>query len=368
MATRPLELDFAKHQFKADGPEELAKLTELLKLTGYQAPPAQGPYGAATPLPMPLTPARPMPKSPLFSEVVNKFFAAKNTLTQSTEIDYRSTAKHFIRVVGDPEVNEVGDHEISTFMESMAKQATTPRTVDKKIGAIRALLNFAIAQKLRQVESNPAAERNLLSKRQRKQGGQNPFELDQLRAVFGCDEFREKAFAEPGFYLVEMLCMSTGGRITALTQIQPHHMRKTVDEQPYIHIESDKTDAGARNIPVPLVLWNRVRDHLVKHGSFGYKLRADGKGASDAVRKDLDTHCALIGFGDERLSSHSLRKTFNDLLKKGRVPIEARCQVLGHEFENVNNSIYSTPYSIDELAVMVEPVQLRLLTAVNFVG
>ena len=41
-------------------------------------------------------------------------------------------------------------------------------------------------------------------------------------------------------------------------------------------------------------------------------------------------------------------------MKKYSVSVEARCQILGHEFDNVNSEIYSNNYSVDKLAEMTE--------------
>lgn len=362
MATiRPLELNFGTHQFKADGPEELAELKEILRMTGYQAPSLAGHTSGAAPA----VPA--IPSSMTITALVDNFFLQLNTLSAATERDYRSTVKHFVSVVGDLPINTIDGDHITVFMDAMAKLKTTPRTTDKKVGAIRALLNYAITKQLRKVAGNPAADRNLLTKKQKNAGGQKPFEIDQLKLVFACPEFRELALTEPAFYLVMMLAISSGGRITALTQIKPPHLRRTELGQPYIYIAKDKTPAGTRNVPVPEDLFQRIQEYLEVHKTFGYVVRTDGKGTSDKIRKRMDKHMADIKFEGEKLSSHSIRKTLNDYLKKQKVPIEARCQFVGHDINDINETIYSTKYSIDELAEFVVPVESRLLKSLEFV-
>ena len=36
-------------------------------------------------------------------------------------------------------------------------------------------------------------------------------------------------------------------------------------------------------------------------------------------------------------------------MKKRRVEVEARCQMLGHEFDNVNSNIYSSEFTVEYL-------------------
>ncbi|MGF6524774.1 site-specific integrase [Variovorax sp. PvP013] len=107
-------------------------------------------------------------------------------------------------------------------------------------------------------------------------------------------------------------------------------------------------------------------EFIKSSGGFGFVVRPDGKGASDPVRKLLDAHKNAIGYEGEKQTFHSLRKTFNTYLQHNKVPLEARCQIIGHELNHVNVQVYGKDYSLDELAEMVVPCQRGLLKIIGF--
>ena len=47
---------------------------------------------------------------------------------------------------------------------------------------------------------------------------------------------------------------------------------------------------------------------------------------------------------------------------KNGIEFEPRCQVIRHEIESVNIATYSKKYSADELANLITPLQIKILT------
>lgn len=69
--------------------------------------------------------------------------------------------------------------------------AIPPRTIDSKVGSLRALLNFAIKQgKIH--GKNPAERLNLLTKKQKSSGGFGIFDRDEIIRIFDSEYFREQ--------------------------------------------------------------------------------------------------------------------------------------------------------------------------------
>lgn len=92
----------------------------------------------------------------------------------------------------------------------------------------------------------------------------------------------------------------------------------------------------------------------------------EGKGTGNAVGKKFKRHLDLLNINRDKLVFHSLRKFFNEFMKNESIQIEARCQMLGHELDNVNVSTYAREYSIDDLAKLVNPAQLKILELIKF--
>jgi integrase len=311
-------------------------------------------------------------KGPAYSVVFADFVKLKPKLSKGTTRDYGDTVSEFETFAGKPTISQISEKTITDYMRWLAVKGNTEPTIDKKIGALRALFNFGKKQKIVTGE-NFAADRNLQTRAEKNAGGHKFYELDEVKEVMGCQQFQQLAQTEPGFYLVVVGALISGIRITALATLQAKHFRKTVEGRPYISVEQDKTDAGTRKVPMPDALWQQMKDHLEQHGGFGFEVREDGAGASDPVRKILNVHLQAIGAKDRGFTVHGLRKTLNQCLIDDEVHFEERCQFLGHEIDHVNLSVYGKgarkeKKSIDKIAQIVRPTQDRLLRLIGYVG
>lgn len=294
-----------------------------------------------------------------------KFKNLKKGLSAGTVTDYDATIKQFDEWAGQPPMVEVDDNQITAFMEWLAERGNTERTIDKKIGTLRALFNFAIKHKYF-IGENPAAERNLLTRKQKNSGGLNFYKLEDVKQMFDCEAFRTLATTEPAFYLVMLAGLITGIRVSALAALKATDLRVSMDGDPFIRVKKDKTAAGTRDVPIPPALHSRVKTFLQDAGSFGFTARKDGKGASDPIRKLLVEHMKAVGMSDEELTFHGLRKTLNNYFMREQVPFEARCQFMGHEVDHVNVAVYGKSYELVELAALVRPSQEKLLNLIGF--
>lgn len=300
------------------------------------------------------------------SDVLGKFKVLRKGLSEGTITDYEATVKQFNEWAMTPHMIEIDGDQITAYMEWLAERGNTERTIDKKVGTLRALFNFAIKHKYF-VGDNPAAERNLLTRKQKNAGGLNFYKLEDVKQMYDCDEFRALATTEPAFHLMMVSGLITGVRVSALAAITPADMKITLDGDHYVRVKKDKTAAGTRDVPIPERLHTRLKTFLQEHGGFGFTARTGGKGASDPVRKLLNGHMDAVGMGDEDLTFHGLRKTLNNFFIRQGVSFEARCQFMGHEIDHVNVAVYGQKFDLHELAGMVLPSQEKLLTLIGFV-
>ena len=86
-----------------------------------------------------------------------------------------------------------------------------------------------------------------------------------------------------------------------------------------------------------------------------------GKGSGNAVGQKFGRHLDKIGIDNDQLVFHSLRKFFNDYCLKNGVAFEPRCQIMGHEIENVNVGIYTNKFTLEQVEEIFSPVQKRIL-------
>ena len=299
------------------------------------------------------------------SDVLGKFKSLKKSLSEGTMTDYDATVKQFDEWSEKPALDEIDGEKITAYMERLSERGNSERTIDKKIGTLRALFNFAIKHKY-YIGENPAAERNLLTRKQKNSGGLNFFKLEDIKQMFDCEAFRQLATADPAFYLITVTGLITGIRVSALAALKSTDLRINLDGDPYIRVKKDKTAAGTRDVPIPVILHRRLKTFLENAGGFGFTARKDGKGASDPIRKLLNEHLEAVGMGDEELTFHGLRKTLNNFFIREKVEFEARCQFMGHEVDHVNVAVYGTAFDVHELAAKVLPSQEKMLALIGF--
>jgi integrase len=309
-------------------------------------------------------------KGPTFSVVYADFAKLNPNASKGTKRDYEDTVNEFEKFAGKLTISKICARNITDYMKWLASKGNAEPTIDKKIGALRALFNFGKKQSIITGE-NFAAGRNLQSRKEKNAGGHKFYELDEIKEVMACPQFHQLAQTEPNFRLVAIAALITGIRITALATLGPADFRKTVEDRPYISVGKDKTDAGIRKVPIPEALWRELKDYLDQHGSFGFKVRKDGAGASDPVRKILNEHLVAIGAEGRGFTLHGLRKSLNQCFIEDEVSFEARCQFLGHDIDHVNLSVYGKgaakeKMSVDKLANKVRPTQDRLMRLIGF--
>ncbi len=91
-----------------------------------------------------------------------------------------------------------------------------------------------------------------------------------------------------------------------------------------------------------------------------------GKGSGNAVSQKFQRHLKAIKVARPKLVFHSIRKFINDHAMKSKMQMEPRCQVFGHEIENVNVKLYTEIYTIEEIADLLVPIQENLLATINW--
>lgn len=342
------EIDLGRGVLKADGPEDHKRMMQALKAMPKPAAPAV--TSTAHPV---------MPPSTLtLRTLMEKFFSFRDHLSEATRIDYGTNVEEFDKFYPGLTLDQITDEVITEYIEKLKAKGNTGKTADKKIACVRSMFNFAIKQKLFK-GVNPASDRRLAPKNS-SESGQKPFLENDLKAIFGRDEFKAFKKTEPNFYLVLRLGLITGMRVSSAASLQAWQLKITIDGTHYIDIDDDKTKSGRRDVPIPKGVWTEIKNYLDEHENFGITERK-GKGYSDEIRKFFDKYLASIGYQGKKLSYHSFRKTFNALMKRKKIPLEMRSEFIGHKVEGVNAEVYSPIFSVDELGTDITPIQKKLL-------
>ena len=356
--------------FKSDGTEQdnnaLIKAIQALQAQPISYPvqtPTQAPTQAPTQTPKQAIQAS---KQLKVSEVLNKMLTLRK-FDVRTKQQYTTNIKEFADFVNDVSVQEITVNEITEFQEHLIKKSKNSyRTIHNKITVLRSLFNFAIERGY-YFYVNPCQGIKVLTPQQLKKSQYDIFTTQEIITVLSSPEFQREKVRDPDFYYCCLLSLITTLRAGEVSALKKNNILKE-DGITYIKLFNSKTSAGRREVPLPD--FPIIDDFLeyVKHSKepdnkiFHYNER-DGKGAGNAVGKKLKRLLLkLPAINKERkLVFHSLRKYFNDYMKKNKVMEEMRNQVMGHENSSINNSLYSNDFNLKELYEALSPLQIKIL-------
>lgn len=348
---RRFEIDLSKGLLRADGPEDHARMMEALAVL-HKGPLALPRGASPTFLPEPMPQAK--SKSGLkLLDLIDKFFLLKSHSKPATVVSYKNVAKEASRFLGNPFIQDIQVSDITRLQEHLSKK-NGPRTVDNKMAVLRTLFSFAKTQGY-YFADNPAKDRKILSQKDKRKSGFAIFEKEEVKKIF-CSDFMKKAKEDDkDYYWTLVLGLYSGARIGEITGLTKNQFRVSEGGVNYITINDSKTNAGIRKIPLSHQLFEAgLKDFIDgKERVFRYPERL-GKGSGNAVGKKFKRHLEEVGIDREKLVFHSLRKFLNDYLLKEGMPYEPRCQVIGHEIDDTNVSIYTGEFSVDQLAEIMQ--------------
>lgn len=355
VAPSKYEIDLSRGVLKADDPEDHQRLMQALAAL------QNGSQTVKTPSVEPVDD----PTTLKLGELLEKFFLLRKQLTQATAIAYRNCITELAKFLKNPPITKVSASDITRYQEFLAEKGNTVRTIDNKISIVRALYNFGKKQGYTR-QDNPAENRALLTKKQRLKGGYAIFDKEEITAFFQSEFFKEQKEKDPDYTTAVLLGLFTGCRIGEVTNLKKNQFKTSDLGTAYIVIHDAKTLAGIREIPILPSIHKRIQSFIESKEDKVFKyVERDGKGTGNAVGKKFVRNLESAKITREKLVFHSLRKFVNNELMKNKVSLEHRCQLIGHELENVNVSVYTEKIGIDEMAEAVFPTFEKIYSLVK---
>lgn len=351
------EIDLSRGILKAEDEVDHQRLMEALQ--AMQKVPQQAP--APTPAPE----FQDDPTALKLGELLEKFFLLRKQLTQATAIAYKNCFTEFQTFLKNPPITRITTSDVTRYQEFLAVKNNSVRTIDNKISIIRAVFNFAKKQGYTR-QDNPAENRALLTKKQRLKGGYATFEKEEIKQIFNSEYFKEQKEKDKDYINVLLLALFTGCRIGEITNLKKDQFKVSDKGTNYIVIRDSKTLAGEREIPLHPFFFNKIKPFIDSKIDKIFKyVEKEGKGSGNAVGKKFARHLESSGITREKLVFHSFRKFVNNELLNNNVSLENRCQLIGHEIDNVNVAIYTKKINIDDLASSVFPTFEKVFNLVK---
>lgn len=224
---------------------------------------------------------------------------------------------------------------------------------------MRTLFNFAIRLHYCFIP-NPAANKNIVKKKEHEKNGYAIFELPEMKLIFNSDFMKTAMEKDPDYFWCLVLTVITGCRISEITSLTKDQFQYDHLDNMFLKVRDSKTKAGQREIPIPKEIFENKfgADCKTKGKVFKCENRL-GRGSGNAVSQKFKRHMKAVGVDRPKLVFHSIRKFLNDTLFKLNVGLEPRCYFMGHEIDNVNVELYRNTVTV---ATLKEQVSLAQMT------
>ncbi len=281
-----------------------------------------------------------------------EMMAAEKGAAQNTIEAYRRDIEQFLECCATDNLKKISEDDISDFMQYLGKQQRSPKTVARKLSAIREFFKFLYTEK--DIKENPAA--NLLTPKQQKPLPKflTKKEIHSLIAVAR----QGNSASQRRVAVMLELMYACGLRVSELVSL-PENCLNFDKRQLMVRGKGSKE----RLIPVAPAAIEAVfdyltyRDEFIKDGRrsiwfFPSKTSASGHITRDGFFKHLKELGCLAGISPAKLSPHVLRHSFATHLLNSDVDLRAVQKMLGHE--SINTTEIYTHIISDKLIKTVQ--------------
>jgi len=298
-----------------------------------------------------------------------------------TPQDVHSCLKAFARVVKKRHAREVERKDFRRYVEHELGRGLQPKTVDKKVGHVRAVFNHAVKTDL--LPSNPGA--NLYIPRPKQAAPSRlPFETEQLQAILDSSFFRPRRgrrHCTPGRGWMVLLGLYQGARLEELAQLRLDDV-KAVNGVWCLKIHADgtgqrlKNAASRRTLPVHRAILNAgFLAYLVELRQRGerrlfpeFSADAHGRYGSTYSKAFSRLQRVELGLKDRRLVFHSLRHSFEDACREAELDGGVIDALMGHAPNYGRGYQYGSGDSVRRLKEAIDRIEYPGLEVPVFEG
>jgi integrase len=287
-------------------------------------------------------------------------------MNREPSVDEISRIKKLTAFLGERQLHEYSYDDFLIYQNDEIKRLN-PRTIDERLALVRRIYSKLISRGAYKGENPLQSWKPSISVHNRKSKAKEDIaSIDRVLSVYGSTEFAEFGTSHKSFYLIVMIAIVTGMRISSICRLTNHDLIESIDGIHVISVAGDKTTAGKRLVPLPRVLFDTVKQYLSENKTFGIKCRGS-KGFSDAIKKLKDEFFLLnTGFNKEHLNPHGLRASLNNYLIASEVDEAYRCSLVGHKITSPNNKYYGVPITPSVLLAGLKGKQELILKKLNF--
>lgn len=276
---------------------------------------------------------------------------------------------HVNRLLGQRYLSEIDTATVRHFRNTLYKEGYAGSTINKALGALRAILEYA--EELHLLRGMPRIERAGLNQEER--GILTP---DEVKALFSLSWLDIRAYA------ANLIAASTGFRLSEILGIKFRNIEKDYinitgvwnwREQAYI--DKLKNNQRSRRVPVPVSVQEAIEklsdlhpfgpdpEHYILFSDHSPDYPVRDKFISNHFYKMLERLDPPITPAERErrnITFHSHRHFFNSLLVESRIPLQKIQQLTGHLSASMTQRYYHQS-NLDDVA----EIQRELFTIVK---
>ena len=263
-----------------------------------------------------------------------EMMSAEKGAAQNTLDAYRRDVEQFLLFCKEADLKNITQDDISDFVQFLGQKHFAPKTVARKLSAIREFFRFLYTEK--EIEDNPAMD--ILTPKQEKPLPKFLTEEDIQKLIQAAQNSGKES--QRRLAVMVELMYACGLRVSELVSL-PENCLNFDKRQILVRGKGSKE----RIIPVApsaveaVLDYLTYRDHFIGQGKrsawlFPSKISDSGHLTRDAFFKQLKELAVQTGISPAKISPHVLRHSFATHLLHRQADLRAVQKMLGHESIN----------------------------------
>ena len=270
-------------------------------------------------------------------EAVDRFVemtSAERGASENTLNAYRRDVEQFLVYSKREKLNEITSDEISDFVQMLAKKHFAPKSVARKLSAIREFFKFLYTEK--DIKINPTA--NILTPKQEKPLPKFLTE-DEIYRLIAVVQKKNTPKDKQMLAMLELM-YACGLRVSELVALPDNCLNFEKRQIGVLGKGSKERLVPVSEVAIQAVLeYLNFRDCFIKEGRrsvwlFPSKVSHSGHITRDSFFKRLKEVAVEAGISPEKVTPHVLRHSFATHLLNHQVDLRAVQKMLGHESIN----------------------------------
>lgn len=260
-----------------------------------------------------------------------EMMAAEKGAAQNTLEAYRRDLEQFVEITAVCDISDFSKTDVSEFMQELGRRQLAPKTVARKLSAVREYFKFLFSEK--EIKDNPTA--NIRTPKQEKPLPKFLTE-EEIHRLIDVAKSNSNLRHQRLAVMLELM-YACGLRVSELVSL-PETCLNYDKQQILVRGKGNKE----RIVPVAPTALNAVSEYLnyrecfLKAGRrsvwlFPSKSSASGHMTRDAFFKNIKEAAIQAGIMPSKVSPHVLRHSFATHLLNHDVDLRSVQKMLGHE-------------------------------------